>query len=287
MTEPQVIADRYRIVERIGAGGMATVYKAIDDVEHRAVAIKLLSKGFDAENANARPRFVREARAASKLVQRNIVTVLDFGEHDGVPYYVMELLRGQSLAARALVKPLLTLDEKLDVVAEVCAALQFAHDHGVVHRDVKPANILRLEDGTVKLLDFGVARVPLSTLTKRGEVVGSGLYMAPEQALGKRVDGRADIFSCGVVLYELLSGRSPFQAESITATILKITAEHPVLVASVVSGIPEGLSLVLETALQKNPADRYQHAADLRADLQLIRMSLQSPGDEDAGAIAV
>jgi serine/threonine protein kinase len=267
----------YRVVDRIGADAHGVLYKAIDQKSCRDVALKILSGALDPCNSDVRARFVRGARAASKLRHRNIVTVLDCGEHDGAPYLVMEFVRGQTLAARARVTPSLTLEQKLDAIAELCAGLQFAHEYGIVHRNVKPSNVLRLDDGTVKLLDFGMARVSRSTLTKQGDVLGSVPYLAPEQAQGKPVDRRADIFSSGVVLYELLTGRSPFEAESPIQTVLKITSETPLPVSSMVKDIPDALSAALETALQKNPSDRYQYAADFRADLQLVKMSLETP----------
>jgi serine/threonine-protein kinase len=271
---------RYRIVGRIGRGGMGVLYKGIDPALDREVAIKVMSNSFEGDvDSGARARFFREARAAAKLQHRNIVTVFEFAEEEGTPYIVMEFLRGQSLAARLGAGPPLTLEEKLDIVAELCAGLQFAHENGVVHRDVKPGNVWLLDDGTVKLLDFGIAKISSSTLTKQGDVMGSASYMAPEQVSGKSVDGRADIFSAGVVLYELLAGRTPFQGESPTATILKIVHENPVPIASVAIGIPPSLGAAVEEALQKDPAKRYQSAGDFGADLQLVRMSLHSAGE--------
>lgn len=273
MSDAQTIG-RYRIVDRLRADAQTVLYKAIDQEDRREVVIQIGSEMLDRENSDARTRFVRGARAASKLRHRNILTVLECGEHDGAPYLVMEFVRGRRLATLVRVEPPLTLAQKLDVVAELCAGLQFAHEHGIVHRDVTPSNILRLDDGTVKLVDFTIARVPRSSITKSGEVLGNAPYMAPEQATGRAVDGRADIFSSAVVLYELLTGRSPFEAESPAETILKIATEDPPAVSSVVTGIPHALSAALEMALQKNPSDRYQQAADFRADLQLVKMSL-------------
>jgi hypothetical protein len=279
MSDEQTIG-RYRIVERIGRGGMGVLYKGIDVSLDREVAIKVMSNTFEGDvDHGARARFFREARAAAKLQHRNIVTVFEFAEEDGVPYIVMEFLRGRSLAARIGAAPPLTLEQVLDIVAQLCAGLQFAHEHGVVHRDVKPGNVWLLDDGTVKLLDFGIAKISSSTLTKTGDVMGSASYMAPEQVSGKPVDGRADVFSCGVVLYELLAGRTPFEAESPTATILKIVHEDPTPIASLVAGISTALSTSLDQALEKDPVKRYQRAGDFGADLQLVRMSLLGSGD--------
>jgi serine/threonine-protein kinase len=274
---------RYRILERVGRGGMGVLYRGIDPVLDREVAIKVMSAEFAAGNDEvddeSRTRFFREARAAAKLQHRNIVTIFEFAEEKGVPYIVMEFLRGRSLAARMRVEPPLGLEEKLDIVAELCTGLQFAHEHGVIHRDVKPANVWLLEDGTVKLLDFGIAKVSAATFTRHGEILGSASYMAPEQLGGQPADARADVFAAAVVLYELIAGRKPFESDSPTATLLKIMQEEPLALDSVVPDLPAPLVAAVARGLQKNPADRYQCAADLGGDLQLIRMSLQSAAE--------
>lgn len=282
MTPDQTIG-RYRILERVGRGGMGVLYRGIDPVLDREVAIKVMSADFtagdDGPDEESRARFFREARAAAKLQHRNIVTIFEFAEEQGVPYIVMEFLRGRSLAARMRAEPLLTLDEKLDIVTELCTGLEFAHEHGVIHRDVKPANVWLLEDGTVKLLDFGIAKVSTATFTRHGEILGSASYMAPEQLSGGAVDARADVFATSVALYELLAGRKPFESDSPTATLLKIMQEEPPSLQAIVPDLPQPLIAVVSKGLQKNPADRYQTAADLGSDLQLIRMALQSTSE--------
>ncbi|MBW8862979.1 MAG: serine/threonine protein kinase, partial [Acidobacteria bacterium] len=187
---------RYQILDRVGQGGMGVLYRAIDPALDREVAIKLMLGDFADDIEQLRPRFQREARAIAKLQHRNIVTVFEFAEDAGVPYIVMEFLRGTSLSARPKAEPPLTIVEKLDIVAQLCDGLGYAHEQGIVHRDVKPANILLLGDGSVKLLDFGIAKLTTSNLTRQGDVLGSPAYMSPEQIMGEEtIDGRSDVFS--------------------------------------------------------------------------------------------
>ena len=272
---------RYQILEKVGKGGMGVLYRGIDPVLDREVAIKLMLMDFSEDTEQMRPRFYREAQAAAKLQHSNIVTIFEFAEDHNTPYIVMEFLRGSSLASR-MTSPLpLTLDDKLNVAAQLCGALHYAHSQGVVHRDIKPANIFILPDGTVKLLDFGVAKLTTSTLTRQGDVLGSASYMSPEQVSGSEsVDGRSDIFSVGVMLYELLAGRKPFVGEGPTATIVKILREDPPSLNQVAPGLPPQLVSAVEKALAKNPADRFQTAGDLARELQWIRRSLDvaTPG---------
>ena len=187
---------RYEIIDRVGRGGMGAVYRGRDTVLDREVAIKVMSSDFAADETS-RPRFYREARAAAKLQHRNIVTIFEFGEEDETPFIVMEFLRGEDLSKRIRHEPPLTLEQKIDIIAELCTGLHFAHEQGVIHRDVKPANIWLVPDGSVKLLDFGIAKFSSSTMTRQGSVFGSISYMSPEQVNGSDVDGRADVFSAG------------------------------------------------------------------------------------------
>lgn len=275
---------RYKVLERIGRGGMGVLYRGVDPVLDREVAIKVMAGDFSEDDEGARSRFFREARAAARLQHRNIVTVFEFAEEGGVPYIVMEFLRGQSLAARMAVEPALTLDEMLDIASQLCTGLQFAHDNGVVHRDVKPANVWLRADRTVKLLDFGIAKLSASTVTRHGDVLGSACYMSPEQLAGGAIDGRADVFSTGVVLYEMLAHRKPFDAESPTAVLLQIMQEEPTPIDRLVPGLPAALVAALERALKKSADARYQTAGDFGADLDLIRMAQQSTGETVFGA---
>jgi hypothetical protein len=271
---------RYQVIERVGKGGMGVLFRGMDPVLDREVAIKLMLVDFSDDEEQMRPRFYVEARAAAKLQHRNIVTVFEFAEEGNTPYIVMEFLRGTSLAAR-MASPLpLTLDAKLEIISQLCDALNYAHEQGVVHRDVKPANIFILNDGTVKLLDFGIAKMTTSTLTRQGDVLGSASYMSPEQVRGSdTVDGRADIFSVGVVLYELLAGQKPFEAEQPTATIVKILHEDPTPIETLVPNLPAQLVAAVRKTLAKNPEDRFATAGDLSKELQWIRKAVMAAGE--------
>jgi serine/threonine-protein kinase len=267
---------RYQILERVGRGGMGVLLRGVDPVLDREVAIKLMLLDFSEDAEQMRPRFYREARAAAKLQHPNIVTVFEFAEDGNTPYIVMEFLRGQSLQARMSSALPLSLEEKLHVIAQLCNALNYAHEQGVVHRDIKPANIFLLPDGSVKLLDFGVAKLATSTLTRQGDVLGSASYMSPEQVSGGAVDGRSDIFSTGVVLYELLANRKPFHADTLTAQVVKLLREDPPSLDEVAPGLPPHLVGTVRKALTKEPNARFQTAAELAKELQWIRQNLQS-----------
>ncbi len=269
---------RYEVVEFIARGGMGVLYRGRDTVLDREVAIKLMAADVAAEE-QSRTRFYREARAAAKLQHRNIVTVFEFGEEDGTPFMAMEFLRGADLGARMRVEPPLDLERKVDILSQVCTGLHFAHQQSVVHRDIKPGNIWLLEDGGVKLLDFGIAKVAASTITRSTGVLGTASYMSPEQVAGKPVDGRSDIFSAGVVLYELLSGRKPFDSDAPTSVLLRIIQEDPPAIDTLVPGLPEPLIAIVHRALQKDPDKRYTLASDMASDLQIVRLSLQQGGE--------
>src|SRR6187397_1888984 len=230
---------RYQVLERVGKGGMGVLYRGFDPVLDREVAIKLMLTDLNEDTDQMRPRFYREARAAAKLNHRNIVTIFEFAEESNVPYIVMEFLRGTPLGARINGQPPLSIDDKLNIVAQLCDGLSYAHEQGVVHRDVKPDYVFILEDGKVKLLDFGIAKLQTSTLTRQGDVLGSASYMSPEQVGGSEsVDGRADIFSTCVVLYELLVGTKPFEGDSPTAVIVKILKDDPTPIETVTTDLP-------------------------------------------------
>ena len=272
MTHPTKIG-RYEVIERVGRGGMGAVYRGRDTVLEREVAIKVMSSDFAADESS-RPRFYREARAAAKLQHRNIVTIFEFGEEEGTPFIVMEFLRGQDLARRMRSEPTLALEQKLEIVAELCTGLHFAHEQGVIHRDVKPANIWLVPDGSVKLLDFGIAKFSSSTMTRQGSMLGSISYMSPEQVNGLDVDGRADVFSTGVVLYELLAGKKPFGGDSPTAVLARIMDDRPASIDDLPAGTPRPLVAAVMKALQKDRERRYRHAADFGADLRLVRSAV-------------
>ena len=263
---------RYQILERVGRGGMGVLYRGHDPVLDREVAVKVMLADFSDDTEQMRPRFYREAKAAAKLQHRNIVTVFEFAEENNQPHIVMEFLRGTPLSARMEEKPPLTLDDKLDIVAQLCAGLGYAHSQGVVHRDVKPANVFLLADGSVKLLDFGIAKLSTSTLTRQGDVIGSAPYMSPEQVSGTQdLDGRSDVWSTGVLLYELLTGRKPFDGEGLTTVIVGILKEEPTSVEKYVPGVPKPIVDVVARALCKDRDKRFQTAEELGRELQLIR----------------
>jgi len=261
---------RYTITRRVGRGGMGVLYQARDNVLDRDVALKVMSTEMMSDEGS-RDRFYREARAAARLQHRNIVTVFEFAEAGDAPYIAMEFLHGRSLAEYLASGDSMPLDTRLDIIIQLCEGLQYAHEQGVVHRDVKPANIWLMKDGGVKLLDFGIAKVAGATLTHSGSVVGSAAYSAPEQLSDSLVDGRADIFSAGAVLYELLTGRRPFEAETVTGVMMKILHDTPPSLRTVAPHVPEAVAMAVETALQKNPELRYAHADDFGADLRLAR----------------
>ena len=263
---------RYQILDRVGHGGMGVLYRGIDPVLDREVAIKLMIGDFADDIEQLRPRFQREARAIAKLQHRNIVTVFEFAEDGGTPYIVMEFLRGTSLSARLKAAPPLSVFEKLDLVAQLCEGLGYAHEQGIVHRDVKPANIFLLGDGSVKLLDFGIAKLTTSNLTRQGDVLGSPAYMSPEQIMGlETIDGRSDVFSAGVVLFELLAGRRPFDGDTTPTIVMKILNAEPPSLDTLDPAIPAPLAAAVARALHKDPAHRFKTATDFARELQAVR----------------
>lgn len=271
---------RYQILERVGRGGMGVLYRAFDPVLDREVAVKVMLADFSDDTEQMRPRFYREAKAAAKLQHRNIVTVFEFAEENNQPHIVMEFLRGSPLNSRMTELPPLTLVDKLDIVAQLCSGLGYAHTQGVVHRDVKPANVFLLADGSVKLLDFGIAKLATSTLTQQGDVLGSAPYMSPEQVSGNmKLDGRSDVWSTGVLLFELLTGRRPFEGDALTTVIVGILKEEPPSLDGLAPGLPPQLLAAVARALEKDPERRTPKAEELGRELQFIRQSLLAAGD--------
>ena len=267
---------RYQILERVGRGGMGVLYRGHDPILDREVAIKVMLADFSEDTEQMRPRFYREAKAVARLQHRNIVTIFEFAEENHQPHIVMEFLRGLPLSARMEQDPPLTLDDKLDVVAQLCSGLGYAHTQGIVHRDVKPANVFVLEDGTVKLLDFGIAKLATSTLTRQGDVLGSAPYMSPEQVAGTQdLDGRSDVWSTGVLLFELLTGKKPFDGGALTTVIMGIMKTEPPPIDQLVPGMPKAVVEVVARALHKDRDRRYQTAEELGRELQLIRKTQQ------------
>ena len=257
---------RYEITERLGQGGMGTVYRAFDPLLTRVVAVKVISAQLDSQ-PEQRERFFREARAAAQLSHRNIVTIFDLGEQDGAPFLAMEYLVGRDLELRMREGDRMTVARKLEIALMVCEGLAHAHGAGVIHRDIKPANIFITDDGLAKILDFGLARLVTSELTRSNMMVGTVNYMSPEQLRGEKSDHRADIFSFGVVIYELLSGKKPFQADSFASTMYKILNETPEALDRIDPSLPPHLTAIVDRAIAKSRDDRYQHMTELARDL--------------------
>jgi serine/threonine protein kinase len=264
----QVIAGRYELGDRLGLGGMSTVNVAFDSRLERYVAVKLLAEHL-ADDAQFVTRFRREAMAAARLVHPNIVQVYDFGLDDasGRHYIVMERIVGPSGAQVLRERERLPIDEAVDWIAQACRGLEYAHRHGLVHRDVKPGNLLLSEaDGTIKLADFGIAKIASeeSSITQIGSVLGTAAYLAPEQAAGEEAGPAADIYGLGVVAYQLLAGRLPYEAQSLTELALKQQREVPPPLHHVDPSIPGALSVAVEKALALDPRRRHESADAMR-----------------------
>jgi serine/threonine-protein kinase len=266
---PQKIG-KYEIRGLVGKGAMGVVYNAVDPALGRAVAIKTLSLSARAVAPNEvemRLRFLREARSAGMLQHPNIVTVHELFEEGGTAYLVMELLEGAALSSLLKRKKPLTLGERLSLLDQIAAGLSEAHAHRIVHRDLKPSNVFVLKNGLAKVLDFGVAKIGEGELTKAGTVFGTVEYMAPEQVKGASVNARADIFALGVVGYEMLSGKNPFRAETLAASVFKILSDNPERLTES-AGIPAPIDAVIFRALAKSETERFQSLGELRTDLQ-------------------
>ncbi|MDQ6697239.1 MAG: Stk1 family PASTA domain-containing Ser/Thr kinase [Actinomycetota bacterium] len=269
--EQVVLNGRYELHRRIGRGGMAEVFLARDQLLDRLVAVKRLFAEFAADPAFV-ARFRREAQSAANLNHPNIVGVYDWGKEAGTYYIVMEYVDGRSLSEILRAEGPLHPRRAGEVGADVAAALGFAHRNGVVHRDVKPGNVILTSAGQVKVADFGIARAiregAEENLTQTGSVMGTATYFSPEQAQGKVVDPRSDLYSLGVVLYEMVCGRPPFQGDSPVAIAYKHVQETPPTLKSLKPDVPDGYDAITRKLLAKNPANRYANAEDLRADLE-------------------
>jgi beta-lactam-binding protein with PASTA domain/tRNA A-37 threonylcarbamoyl transferase component Bud32 len=265
-----VLGDRYQVEARIGAGGMAEVYRGFDQVLNRTVAIKVLLPQM-ARDTSFVERFRREAQAAARLNQPNIVGVYDTGADDGTQYIVMEFIEGRTLAEFMATGRRPTPSQAAEIAQKIAAAIAAAHAQGVIHRDIKPGNVMITRDGVIKVMDFGIARVlGPETAPQTSAVLGTASYLSPEQAQGGPVDARTDIYSLGAVLYELLTARPPFTGDSPVAVAYKQVNEAPAVPSSLNPDVPARLDAVVMKALSKNPSNRYQTAEEFSADLARV-----------------
>lgn len=260
---------RYEILSTLGQGAMGVVYRAIDPLLERTVAIKTISLDLSRDEFEEfERRFYREASSAGRLNHPNIVTIHDVGNTDNIAYMAMEFLEGEELRDILDNGGALAPERIAEIVSQVADGLAFAHRNGVVHRDIKPSNIMILTNGAVKITDFGIALIPSSSRTVAGMILGSPKYMSPEQVVGQEVDGRADIFSLGVVLYEMLTGRPPFAGDNISAIMFRILNEMPTAPCTLKPELPEAFNYIVAKALAKHPDERYQSAAEMAEDLR-------------------
>jgi eukaryotic-like serine/threonine-protein kinase len=276
-----MIAGRYEVEELVGHGGMSSVYKARDALLERHVALKILHAQYSADDDFVE-RFKREARSVAQLQHPNIVTVIDRGEEDGRQYIVFEYIEGENLKERVVRKGRLEVEEALEIALEVARGLAFAHQNGLVHRDVKPQNVLLNGDGRAKVTDFGIARtVDVDGMTQTGTILGTSNYIAPEQASGQRVDAHSDVYALGVVLYELLAGDVPFPGENFVAVAMKHMHDVPPNLLEVRRNVPPRVAAAVDRALEKDPEQRFPTMDAFAAELGSCLAELESgePGD--------
>ncbi len=274
ISKGSILAGKYRIIEPIGKGGMGVVYKAEDITLERTVALKFLPAELT-EDPEARERFVREAKAAAALSHPHICTIHEIGEEENQYFIAMECIEGQSLKQKILKGPL-DQAEALDIAIQVAEGLQEAHRKEIIHRDIKPGNIMVTDKGTAKVMDFGLAKVfGASLITKEAKTMGTVAYMSPEQAQGQSADHRTDIWSLGVVLYEMLTGELPFKGEYDQSIIHSILNREPEALTKLRPNLPRDLEKVVLTALAKNPTGRYQSMEEFLEDLKAIAEGLK------------
>jgi eukaryotic-like serine/threonine-protein kinase len=270
-----VAFGRYELQDKLGEGAMGVVYRARDVALGRVVALKMLSSEYGVEDELYK-RFQREAEAIGRLSHPNIVQVFDLGEAEGHLYMAMELLEGEDLRQLIEKQVEVPLADRVRILREICEGLGYAHSRGVVHRDIKPANILVTTVGHVKLLDFGLARLATrQTITRRGVILGTPDYMSPEQAMGKTVDSRSDIFSAGGVFYEFLTFRKPFKGKTLHSVLYQIISEEPEPVLTLNPDVPARLASIVHKMLRKDPARRYPTMEDVAKDLDGIYDALR------------
>jgi beta-lactam-binding protein with PASTA domain/tRNA A-37 threonylcarbamoyl transferase component Bud32 len=278
---------RYRILRKLGTGGMANVYLAEDEVLGRRVAIKILNDRHAGDDQFVE-RFRREAKNAASLSHPNIVSIYDRGEAEGTYYIAMEYLDGRSLKELIVARGPAPINLAIDYARQILAAIRFAHRHGIVHRDIKPHNVLVDAEGRLKVTDFGIARAGASQMTEAGSIIGTAQYLSPEQAKGAPVDQTSDLYSVGVVLYELLTGVVPFSGETPVEIAMKHLSTVPVPPSAKRKDVPRDLDLVVMRALAKDPAERYQSAEEMDADLRRVsRGTAISPVTEEAATAII
>src|SRR5215813_5035275 len=277
-----VFDGRYRIIRKLGAGGMADVYLAEDQELGRQVAIKILNDRHAADDSFIE-RFRREAKNAAGLSHPNIVSIYDRGEAEGTYYIAMEFLDGRSLKELIVGRGPAPIKTAIDYARQILAAVGFAHKHGIVHRDIKPHNVLVGPEGRLKVTDFGIARSGASQMTEVGSIIGTAQYLSPEQARGAPVDQTSDLYSVGVVLYEMLTGQVPFTGDTPLEIAMKHLSEVPKPPSELRPDVPHDLDSVVLRALAKDPADRYESAEEMDADLARVARGVSvSRETEDA-----
>ena len=273
----EIVGGRYELIELVGTGGMSSVYRAHDRLLERDVALKLLHDYYRADDETIE-RFRREARAAAQLSHANIVTVIDRGEDGGRQFIVFEYVDGETLKALVQREGRLPVRRALEIALATARALAFAHRHGLVHRDVKPQNVLLNGDGRAKVTDFGIARsLELEGVTQTGTVLGTSDYIAPEQASGQRVTAQTDVYSLGVVLFELLTGEVPFRGENFVAVAMRHMNEPPPSVLELRPDVPVRVANAVDRALEKDPAQRFRSMDEMVAELQVCLAELGEP----------
>jgi serine/threonine-protein kinase len=268
---PPSTLGRYKVLKELGRGAMGVVYLGKDPTIQRFVAIKTMRLD-EIDDTNklqeVKARFFREAESTGRLSHQNIVTIYDAGEEHDLGYIAMEVLEGKTLSQWSRKPNLMPLDKLATTLATVAEAMDYAHQQGVVHRDIKPANIMLTKDQVVKVMDFGIAKMASSSKTQTDIVLGTPTYMSPEQIAGKKVDGRSDIFSLGIVMFELLTGRPPFTADNVSALLFAIAHTPHTVPATLRSGLPPTVQEVLDRALQKDPVQRYRRAGEFALELR-------------------
>src|SRR3984885_1404269 len=276
MTQPRLLGDRYELDGVVGRGGMAEVYRARDLRLDRTVAIKTLRTDL-ARDQTFQARFRREAQSAASLNNPSIVAVYDTGEDEDmatgipVPYIVMEYVDGRTVRDLLQADHRLLPERALEIIDGVLGALDYSHQSGIVHRDIKPGNVMVTRNGDIKVMDFGIARAmsdAQATMTQTAQVIGTAQYLSPEQARGERVDARSDLYSAGCLLYELLTGRPPFTGDSPVAIAYQHVTENPVPPSRIDPEIPPWADAIVLKSMAKDPAHRYQSAGEMRNDIQ-------------------